>query len=136
MSPSTNPLAALYRACGTIGNLGTPSAPIAHYALLVNPTHRSVTGVVHITQAIQGPDSDISINVTGTIHELVFGAQVTHVVLLSGNYMQPCPPPETCILSLKFAAHMAIDEAWNGVGGFSYGRNERIDNVPVKSSPC
>jgi hypothetical protein len=135
-SPTTNPLVGLYRACGTIGNLGLPGAPIAYYSLLVDAVRGTLTGIVHITQAIEGPASDVHVNVTGTIHKLVWGPDVTTTVLLAGDYTQPCPPPQMCISTYKFAAHMVLNNDWNGMGGFEYGLNTRIENVPVKSSDC
>ncbi|MGI4760344.1 MAG: DUF1842 domain-containing protein [Janthinobacterium lividum] len=98
--------------------------------------HGTVTGVVHITQAIAGPGSDVRVNVTGTIHKLVWGPDVTSTVLLTGTYSQPCPPPQTCISNYKFMAHLLVNAGWDGMGGFECGANARIENVPVKSSDC
>ncbi|BAV05626.1 protein of unknown function [Filimonas lacunae] len=135
MSAPTNALADLYRACGIMGNQGTPGAPLVHYSLLVDPTNGKVTGIVHITQAIAGPNSDIRVNVTGTIQEFVFGAKVTKSIAISGDYLQYCTPPALCVYQLKFSANMLVENSWDGTGNFEYGCHV-IKNVPVKSGNC
>ncbi|PJJ58603.1 DUF1842 domain-containing protein [Hymenobacter chitinivorans] len=135
-STSEAPLASLYRACGTIGNAGMPGAPIAHFSLLVNPAGGKVVGAVHITQAIQGPGSDIEVyNVQGTVSELVWGAKETKVVQLTGSYIYSVPPPAIGTFQAEFTAHMVVGSDWNGQGGFSYG-GKQINNVPVTSTDC
>jgi len=125
-------LVGAYLAQGTIGNVGMPGAPIVHYKLVVVPASNSVTGTVEITQAIQGPQSNIVVkNVHGTIRATGFG-KVTKVVSLEGEYIQSVPPPAIGSFLSKFSAHLAIDNDWNGQGGFSYGSNT-IEDVPVKS---
>ncbi|MFY8188724.1 MAG: hypothetical protein ACOVLC_12315 [Flavobacterium sp.] len=47
--------------------------------------------------------------------------------------MHSVPPPAIGSFLADFNAHMAIDNAWNGTGGFSYWKND-IENVPVKST--
>ena len=134
MTLSTQPLADLYRACGTIGNEGTPGAPVVHYSLLADPKRNTVTGTVQITQAIQGANSDITVDVTGTIKEYDLPI-VANVVTISGKYTHACPPPQECIEQREFSANMFLDGSWNGQGGFTYG-NDQINKVPVKSTPC
>lgn len=121
-----------YLTSGTIGNLGLPGAPIAHFKLVVVPSKNSVTGTVEITQAIPGPDSNIVIkNVHGVIRATGYGS-VTHVVSLEGEYNHYLTPPAIGVVREKFTAHLAIDNDWNGRGGFTYG-NKSVDDVPVKS---
>ena len=137
MSTQTTPLIGLYQVCGTVGNVGTPGAPIMHFNLLVHPSTHSVTGVVHITQAIAPPNGDIVIsNVTGRIYSTGLGP-ITQIVALKGTYTQSFPPPAIGEIVENFSAHLAIDNAWDGKGGFEYGNGaHHIENVPVKHGPC
>lgn len=128
----SEPIIGAYLAQGTIGNIGMPGAPIAHFNLVVIPSQNSVSGTVVITQAIQGSDSNITVNVTGKIYAAGLG-QYTQLVSMSGQYVQTVPPPAIGAFLADFNAHMAIDNSWNGVGGFSYWQHD-IENVPVKSS--
>lgn len=125
-------LAGAYLTNGTIGNVGMPGAPIAHFSLVVVPSANSVSGTVEITQAIDGPQSEIVVkNVKGQIRSTGYG-KVTKVVSLEGEYLVSVPAPAIGTYLVKFTAHMAIDNEWNGQGGFTYGDND-IDDVPVKS---
>lgn len=125
-------LAGAYLAKGTIGNVGVPGAPVASFSLVVVPSQHSVSGTVVITQAIQGPDSRIVVEVTGKIYSTGIG-KVTQVVGLKGQYIHSVPPPAIGSFLANFDAHLAIDNEWNGTGGFSYfGHN--IENAPVKSA--
>ncbi|RCS26390.1 DUF1842 domain-containing protein [Polaribacter sp. WD7] len=126
-------IAGAYLTKGTIGNVGTPGAPIAHFSLVVVPASKSVSGVVQITQAIEGPESNIVVkNVVGQIRATGFG-KVTKVVSLEGEYIVSVPPPAIGTYLSKFSAHLAIDNQWNGKGGFSYGNND-VEDVPVTSN--
>ncbi len=125
-------LAGAYLAKGTIGNVGMPGAPVASFSLVVVPSQHSVSGTVVITQAIQGPDSYIVVPVTGKIFSTGIG-KVTQVVGLKGQYVHSVPPPAFGSFLADFEANLAIDNEWNGTGGFSYyGHN--IENVPVKAA--
>ena len=124
-------LAGAYLAKGTIGNVGTPGAPIATFSLVVVPSQNSVSGTVVVTQAISGPDGHIVVPVKGKIYATGFG-QFTQVVSLQGQYVHSFPPPAIGAFLADFDAHLAIDGAWNGTGGFSYYQHN-IENVPVKA---
>lgn len=125
-------LAGAYLAKGTIGNVGTPGAPVASFSLVVVPSQHSVTGTVVITQAVPGPDSHITVQVTGKIYATGLG-KYTQVVTLNGQYVQTVQPPAIGAFLADFNAHMAIDGTWNGMGGFSYWQHD-IENVPVKAT--
>ncbi|WP_394772777.1 DUF1842 domain-containing protein [Flavobacterium sp.] len=125
-------LAGAYLAKGTIGNVGTPGAPIASFSLVVVPSQNSVAGTVVITQAIQGPDSHIVVQVKGKIHSTGFG-EFTKVVSLQGQYVHSVPPPAIGAFLADFDAHLAINDAWNGKGGFSYYQHQ-VEKVPVASA--
>ena len=121
-----------YLAEGKIGNVGTPGAPIATFSLVVVPSQHTVSGTVVITQAINGPDNHIVIPVKGKIYSTGFG-NFTQVVSLHGQYVQSFPPPAIGSFLADFDAHFAIDNAWNGTGGFSYYKHT-IENVPVATA--
>ena len=124
-------LAGAYLAKGTIGNVGTPGAPIATFSLVVVPSQHSVSGTVVITQAVPGPDSHIVVDVKGKIYSTGIG-EFTQVVSLQGQYVHTVPPPGFGAFLADFSAHLAINNAWNGTGGFSYYQHN-IENVPVKA---
>jgi hypothetical protein len=120
----------LYRVTGTAGNVGTPGAPILHFELLVNSSTGSVSGQAQITQAVNPPlDIDIT-NVTGTVRKLIFGGKITLSVVLEGTYELRGPPPTQYIILEHFTAQFAVDEQWNGRGGFAYGGHD-VNDVPV-----
>ena len=120
-----------YLAEGKIGNVGTPGAPIATFSLVVVPSQNSVSGTVVITQAVNGPDSHIVVQVKGKIYATGFG-KYTKAVSLQGQYVQSFPPPAIGSFLADFDAHFAVDNEWNGTGGFLYWRHN-IENVPVAS---
>lgn len=125
-------LAGAYLAKGTIGNVGTPGAPIATFSLVVVPSQHSVTGTVVITQAVNGPDNHIVVQVKGKIYASGLG-KVTQLVSLKGQYVQSFPPPAIGSFLADFDAHLAIDNAWNGTGGFEYYKHN-VENVPVAAA--
>jgi Domain of unknown function (DUF1842) len=125
-------LAGAYLAKGTIGNVGTPGAPIATFSLVVVPSQHSVTGTVVITQAVNGPDSHIVVQVKGKIYATGLG-KYTQAVSLQGQYVQSFPPPAIGSFLADFDAHLSIDNAWNGIGGFEYYKHH-IENVPVTAA--
>ena len=120
-----------YLVRGEMGNVGMPGAPICHFNLVVTPSANHVSGTVVITQAIEGPNSHITVQVSGVIRSTGFG-KVTQVVALEGEYVQSVNPPAIGSYLAKFNAHMAIDNAWNGQGGFTYGPHN-VENVPVRA---
>ena len=128
------PLVGLYRACGTVGKVGTPGAPILHYSLLVDAPTGTVSGMVHITQAIPGPGSNLPVMVKGHIRALGFG-KITKLVVLEGEYYYSPPPPAIGTFQGKLTAHLAVDNSWDGQGGFEYG-GHRVENVPVAHQDC
>ncbi len=118
-----------YLTKGTIGNVGMPGAPIAHFSLVVSPEHNTVSGIVEIMQAIDSPS--IKVNVTGNIRHTGYG-DITKIVNLNGEYIVSVTPPAVGSYLEKFTAYMDINNNWNGVGGFTYG-NQKVNDVPVKS---
>ena len=129
----TSKLIGAYLVNGTMGNKGMPGAPIMHFSLVVVPSSNSISGTVEITQAIAPPSGTILIkNVKGTIRSTGFG-KVTKIVSLEGQYVQSVLPPAIGSFLAEFSAHMAIDDNWNGRGGFSYA-NHDIEDVEVTKS--
>jgi hypothetical protein len=126
----------LYRVTGKAGNVGMPGSPILHFDLLVNSSAGSISGQARINQAVAPPSGEIHIhNVTGTVRELVFGGKVTLVVALQGTYYRSLPPPEILTIVEHFAAHLSVDQSWEGRGSFDYNNGGQVVNdVPVTSS--
>lgn len=124
-------LVGAYLVNGTMGNVGMPGAPIMHFSLVVVPSANTVSGTVEITQAISSGEIIIK-NVKGSIRATGLG-NVTKVVSLEGQYVQSVPPPAIGSYLADFSAHMAINDNWEGKGGFSYGNND-VENVPVNKS--
>ena len=124
MTTETNPLIGAYLANGTIGNVGMPGAPIVHFDLIVIPSQHKVSGTVHITQAVL--HGSYSGYVTGSIYATGI-PPFTKIVGLTG--MVHCDDDNSLVL-LPFQASMAINDAWEGRGGFSYG-NVHVEDVPV-----
>ncbi|SHJ62485.1 DUF1842 domain-containing protein [Aquimarina spongiae] len=127
---SNSAIAEAYLAKGTIGNVGMPGAPIAHFSLVVVPSKNTVSGSVEITQAIENGNTGI-FSVKGNIRSTGYG-KVTKIVNLEGEYIYSFPPPAIGSILQRFTAYMDIDDSWNGQGGFSYGGG-KINNVPVYS---
>jgi len=127
----TSRLVGAYLVNGTMGNVGMPGAPIMHFSLVVVPSANTVSGTVEITQAISSGEIIIK-NVKGSIRATGLG-NVTKVVSLEGQYVQSVPPPAIGSYLADFSAHMAINDNWEGKGGFSYGNND-VENVPVNKS--
>ena len=129
VTESKTNIASAYLTKGTIGNVGLPGAPIAHFSLVVVAATNTVSGVVEITQAIDA--KPIQVHVTGNIRYTGYG-KVTKIVSLKGQYVVSVPPPAIGSYLQDFTAYMDIDDSWNGVGGFTYGSTE-ITDVPVNS---
>jgi hypothetical protein len=123
-----------YLVNGIAGNENVAGAPMLSFSLVVVSGSGKVSGHAMITQAIAPPNNEKIINnVTGTVHATGLGP-VTKVVTLQGTYLDYLPPPAIGVVEVPFTAHMAIDDAWNGRGGFECG-NTRAENVPVKTTP-
>jgi hypothetical protein len=123
-----------YLVNGQAGNENVAGAPMLHFSLVVVSGSGMVSGHAMITQAVAPPNNEKIINnVTGQVHATGFG-QVTKVVALKGTYLDYLPPPAIGVIEVPFEAHMAIDDAWNGKGGFRCG-NTYAENVAVKTTP-
>ncbi|WP_295650293.1 DUF1842 domain-containing protein [uncultured Mucilaginibacter sp.] len=137
MSTETSPLIGLYQLCLLAEQKGLLGAPTFHLGLLVNAPHGTVTGQVHITQAVTPPSGAVTVNVTGTLHELVFGPTVTKVLTLSGQYIVSFPPPAIGSYLAHFSATIVFHgNGWvNGLGNFHWA-NHIDNNVPTNSIAC
>lgn len=124
MSTPTNPLAGTYFVKGTVGNVGTPGAPVVSFALTVTPSTHKVSGSVYVTQATQNGNYSGAVN--GTIYSSGFG-EFTQLVALTGNIHQDGPIP----LEIAIDLNLAINQAWVGFGGFHYA-NVHVEHAPVK----
>jgi len=125
----------LYLVCGIAGNEGVPGAPLLHFSLLVNAATGAITGHATQTQAVAPPNDRIEIsNVTGQLRHTGLGPY-TQIVSLEGSAVISFPPPAIGSYLVPFRAAFAIDNQWNGRGGWTLGRTEVAD-VPVKSVEC
>ena len=114
-----------------IGRVGTPGAPILHFAGVVNAPTGAINGTAEITQAIAPPNGEITIpNVMGQIRHLGLHEDKI-IVTLTGHYYEPGPPPTNYIRLEKFEAVLHVDKSWRGTASFTYG-GHTVDNVPVK----
>jgi ABC-type Fe3+-hydroxamate transport system substrate-binding protein len=123
-----------YLVNGMAGNENVAGAPMLSFSLVVVSGSGKVSGHAMITQAIAPPNNEKTINnVTGQVHATGLGP-VTKVVTLQGTYLDDLPPPAIGTIEVPFTAHFAIDDAWNGRGGFKCGYTQ-AENVPVKTTP-
>ncbi|WP_448699158.1 DUF1842 domain-containing protein [Mucilaginibacter sp. AW1-3] len=136
MSTST-PLAGLFQLCLLAEKPGLLGAPVFNLKLLVYPAGQSVTGLVHISQSVTPQGAPVVVNVHGTLHEMVFGAQVTKVITLSGQYVVSFPPPAIGSYLANFSATLVFNQkdAWTGVSNFAWG-HQTDNGVPTHSVPC
>lgn len=117
---------------GTIGDLGTPGAPIATFSLVITPSKNLVSGRVLIKKSLNEPDDEIDIKVEGKIHTTGFG-QFTKVISLHGQYIQSFSSHTIGAFLADFDSHFVVDDEWNGTGGFSFYKHQ-IENVPVEAT--
>jgi ABC-type Fe3+-hydroxamate transport system substrate-binding protein len=123
-----------YLVNGIAGNENVAGTPMLSFSLVVVSGTGKVSGHAMITQAIAPPNNEKTINnVTGQVHATGLGP-VTKVVTLQGTYLDDLPPPAIGTIEVPFTAHFAIDDAWNGRGGFKCGYTQ-AENVPVKTTP-
>lgn len=121
-----------YLVNGQAGNENLAGAPLLHFSLLVVSGTGKVSGHAVITQAVAPPNGEKTINnITGQIHAAGFGP-VTKIVALEGTYFQTMQPPAIGIMEVPFTAHFAIDDSWDGRGGFECGATH-AENVSVKT---
>jgi hypothetical protein len=122
----------LYLVNGVAGNENTPGAPLLHFSLLVNAVTGAITGHAVQTQAVAPPGDKIVVsNITGTVRDTGFG-HFTKIVYLEGSAVISFPPPAIGAYLAPFDAHFAIDDKWNGTGGWTLGHTA-VNNVPVKA---
>ena len=131
-SPATANAVGLYKVDLTAGNEGLPGAPILKLSLLVNATNGEVTGQGTISQATDSNDVSIT-KITGKVRSTGFG-EYTKVVALEGQGYVSFPPPAIGSYLAPFDAHFAIDDSWNGKGGWELGGSEPVNDVPVSSA--
>jgi hypothetical protein len=121
----------LYLVRDIAGNQGMPGAPLLHLSLLVNAVTGEITGQASQTQAVPPPGDKIAIsNITGTVRSTGLG-KYTKIVYLEGSAVISFPPPAIGSYLAPFNAHFAVDDKWEGVGGWTLG-NTVVNNVPIK----
>jgi hypothetical protein len=106
------------------------------FTLLVNEVSGEVCGYAQISDpeliVIPGNVTNIG-NITGHIQATGAGSFTRLVSLQGAADMRTLPPPELGTFYLPFQAQFAIDDAWDGVGGWTLG-GHTIDNVAVHAS--
>ena len=112
------------------------SSPMLRFTLLVNEASGQVCGHAQITEQelLEIPNSEINIgNITGQIQGTGVGS-FTRLVSLQGYAdVRTLPPPAIGTFYKLFQAQFAIDDAWDGVGGWNLG-SQAVNNVPVHAS--
>jgi hypothetical protein len=106
------------------------------FTLLVNEVSGQVCGHAQITEQelLEIHNGEINIgNVTGHIQATGVGS-FTRLVSLQGYAdVRTLPPPEIGTFYKLFQAQFAIDDAWDGVGGWTLS-SQTVDNVAVHAS--
>lgn len=111
------------------------SGPIVQFKLLVNEATGQINGQAQVTEQelVVLPDSEINIgNLTGHIQTTGFGS-FTKQVFLSGDAVRNFRPPAIGSVLVPFQAQFVIDDAWDGVGGWTLGQ-QTVNNVSVHAS--
>jgi hypothetical protein len=112
-----------------VGNAGLPGAPVVKLGLSVQAASGHVAGIAEIIQAVPGGNHKFP--VTGQIYQTGLG-QNQQLVSLQGEFVYTVPPPGIGTFLAKFTAALAVDQQWNGTGGFNY-VTTHVENVPVKN---
>ncbi len=121
----------LYLVKGTAGG-GRPGAPTLRFSLTVNAVTGAITGQGVITQALKPPSDKIPIvNIVGHVQSSAVG-EYTKLFYLEGHGVESLPPPAIGTLTPPFTAQFAVNDGWNGKGGWTLGR-DAVDNVMVNS---
>lgn len=118
----------LYRVNAVAGNKGMPGAPLLHLHLLVRASSGAIVGQATQTQAT-GTSSHTIDNVKGTVRGMGI-PPYTKAVHLEGSGMVCVPPPAIGCYLLPFTAHFAVDDKWNGKGGWTLGSLD-VEDVPI-----
>jgi hypothetical protein len=120
----------IYLVQGEAGNSGMAGAPTLNFSLMVVAETGKVSGIATISQAL-GTEAVKQINnVTGEVFATGFN-DVTKLVAIKGTYVYYLPPPMIGVVETPFEAIFAVDNAWNGVGGFRCG-TVKAENVKVR----
>lgn len=132
MTTSTCDEIGLYLEKALAGNEGLPGAPLLHLHLMVNATNGKITGQAAQTQAVASPYDKIEIsNVTGQIQYAGL-APYTKLVALKGEAAISLPAPEIGTYIVPFEASFAINDNWEGKGGWTLGKTI-VKDVPIKT---
>ncbi len=120
----------LYLVNAVAGNVGMPGAPILHLNLMVNAVTGTITGHAQQTQAVAPPQGQIPIVITGGHIRFTGFGKYAKIVVLTGHGMITLPPPAIGTYLVPFHAEFAIDNQWNGIGGWTLG-STHINEVPI-----
>jgi hypothetical protein len=106
---------------------GLPGAPTLHITGVVNAPTGAISAHAEITQAVNAPPIEIPA-LSGRVES--FGAE--KVAYLRGQFVYSVPPPAIGSFLAEIDVLLKVDNAWNGVGSFSY-LGHHIRNVKVTS---
>jgi len=120
----------LYLVNAVAGKVGTPGAPLLHLHLMVNAVTGTVTGHADETQVTAPPLHDIPITITGGHVRHVTLGRYTKLVVLIGHGTVTLKPPAIGTVLVPFHAEFAVDNKWDGIGGWTLG-STHINDVPI-----
>ena len=120
----------LYLVKATAGS-GALGAKQLFLSLAVNAATGAVTGHAKQFQAVSPPNEIPIDDVIGWVCNVGIG-EYSKLVALEGTARVTLPPPLIGTVSERFRAQFAVDDGWNGRGGWVIG-NEAVEDVPIRS---
>jgi hypothetical protein len=109
-------------------------SPTLQLTLLVNPATGNITGHGAQKMTVDGPSGDIPIQITS-------GHVLYSSILLNPNMVSLqgtgaiSHPPDTLVIAVPFSAQFAVDNAWNGNGGWTLASQSHNDQK-VQAVTC
>ena len=120
----------LYLVNAVAGKATTPGAPLLHLHLMVNAVTGTITGHAEETQVTAPPFVETPITITGGHIRTTGLGRYTKIVVLSGHGTITFKPPMIGTMLVPFHAEFAIDNKWDGIGGWTLG-GTHIEDVPI-----
>ena len=112
-----------------------PGTAELHFSMLVFSASGRVTGHATVSRPSVAGNPQMTINnLTGEIFSAAQGGY-TRLVTLRGTSYFDGRPHAVAIEEVSFNAVLALDDDWNGIGGFScgpaYAENATVEHTPV-----
>lgn len=135
---TSNQKTGLFHACYEIGG-DMPGAPLFKVNLGVYTPKETISGVGHITQAVN-PPLDLATNLNGNYTYMCVMPKNCHIlVVLTGHPIVDCPHGAGIgpVVLPNVTLRMVLDESWkSGTANYKYqdadGKWHDIKNAPVK----